>query len=145
MLGLLTSRLAVGSLPPPPPPQAASAASNTAPGTCLSEPLRFCLNVVLVFMGTSVFILSACGLLLVQAGQGDMGNLDGVWFARDFFHATCCTYLDDNGLDFSRAFREFRHWPDGTAFGNDVWKLALISGAFARTNGRSLTRGHMRA
>lgn len=80
ILGLLTSRLAVGSLPPPPPPQAASAASNTAPGTCLIEPLRFCLNVVLVFMGISVFILSACGLLLEQAGQGDMGNLDGVWF-----------------------------------------------------------------
>jgi len=42
-------------------------------------------------MGTSVFSLSACGLLLVQAGQGDMGNLDGVWcrawnFSRHLLH-----------------------------------------------------------
>lgn len=79
MLGLLTSRLAAVSPPPPPPPQAASAASNTVPGTCLKGLLRMTLDVVFVFMGTSVFNVSACGLLLVQAGQGDMGNLDGVW------------------------------------------------------------------
>jgi len=85
MFGLLTSRLAVGSLLPPPPPHAASAASSMAPGTCLIEPLRLSLKVVLVFMCTSVFNLSVCWLLLVQAGQGDMGNLDGVWcFARNF-------------------------------------------------------------
>lgn len=95
-------------------------------------------------MGTSVFSLSACGLLLVQAGQGDMGNLDGgSGVVRDVFHATCCTYLDDNGVDFRCADREFRHWPDGTAIENDVWKLALIGGAFARTNGQPLTSGYI--
>lgn len=95
-------------------------------------------------MGTSVFSLSACGLLLVQAGQGDMGNLDGgSGVAREIFHATCCTYLDDNGLDFRCADREFRHWPDRTAIENDVWKLALIGGAFARTNGQPLTGGYI--
>jgi len=34
---------------------------------------------VFEFMDALVFSLSACGLLLVQAGQGDMGNLDVVW------------------------------------------------------------------
>jgi hypothetical protein len=82
---------------------------------------------------------------LCRLGKGTWATWTGSGFARDFFHATCCTYLDDNGVDFSRVFREFRHWPDGTAFENDVWKLALIDGAFARTNGRSLTREHMLA
>jgi len=33
--------------------------------------------------------------------------------------------------------------PDGTAIENDVWKLALIGGAFARTNGQPLTGGYI--
>jgi len=64
---------------PPPPPQAASAARSTAPGTCRHELLRRPLKMVFEFMDALVFSLSACGLLLVQAGQGDMGNLDVVW------------------------------------------------------------------
>ncbi len=95
-------------------------------------------------MGTSVFSLSACGLLLVQAGQGDMGNLDGgSGVVRDVFHATCCTYLDDNGLDFRSEVREFRHLTDRTAIANDVWKWALMDGAFAQTKGISLTGGYI--
>lgn len=35
------------------------------------------------------------------------GTVSGV--TRDFFHATCCTYLDDNEMDFRWAFCEFRH------------------------------------
>jgi len=145
MLGLLTSRLAVGSLPPPPPPQAASVASNMTPGTCLSEPLRFSLKVVLVFMSTYFSVCRSAGCCLCRLGKGTWATSTGSGFTRDFFHATCCTYLDDNGVDFRGAVRELRHQPDGTPIENDVWKLTLIDGAFTQTNGQPLPWGYRHA
>jgi hypothetical protein len=83
------------------------------------------------------------GCCLCRLGKGTWATWTGSGVVREIFHATCCTYLDDNGLDFRCADREFRHWPDGTAIENDVWKLALIGGAFARTNGQPLTGGYI--